>query len=351
MFFLLAPASLRYSVLAMSDEKNEIAQRLARAQRILVVTHARPDGDALGSMSALTSAAEAAGKQTAVLVPSDAPARYDFLLTSGKPAPPERFGELADWADTVVIVDTCAFAQLDGLDDALAAAREKIVVVDHHATTDDIGAVRWIDPSSAAAGVLVGELLKLLDWPVGPAAAEALMTAIATDTGWFRFANTDGRCLRAAADLMDSGVSGDKLYRKLFQADRPERIRLLTRALSSMDIRADGAISVMKLRLTDFAETGARQDETENAVNEPMRIGCVEVSMLLTETPETDDATPGGRVIRVSLRSRGAADVAAVARQFGGGGHVQAAGLRAIGDIDALAERLVAACEKAMRKR
>jgi phosphoesterase RecJ-like protein len=234
-------------------------------------------------------------------------------------------------------------AQLDGLDDQLAAAREKIVVIDHHATTDDIGAVRWLDTSAAAAGVMVGELLDALGWPVDLRTAEALLTAMTTDTGWFHYSNTDGRCLRAAARLFDAGVEGDKLYRRLFQADRPERMMLLSRALSSLELPAAGSIATMKLRLGDFAETGARQDETENLVNEPMRMGCVEVSMLLVQTP--DD---GGRCIRVSLRSRGGVDVAAVARRFGGGGHVQAAGLRADEDIDTLAGKLVTACQAAM---
>ncbi|MBL7141127.1 MAG: bifunctional oligoribonuclease/PAP phosphatase NrnA [Planctomycetes bacterium] len=322
----------------------EIMERLSAAARLLVVTHARPDGDGLGSMSALTSAARAAGKEVATLVPSEVPARYDFLLSPDRPAGPERFAELADWADTVIIVDTCAFAQLDDLDGQLAAARDKIVVIDHHATTDDIGAVRWVDTSSAAAGVMVGELLEALGWPVDRPAAEALLTAMTTDTGWFRFSNTDARCLRAAARLFEAGVEGDKLYQRLFQADRRERMMLLGRALSSMELRAGGRIATMKIRDIDFAETGARQDETENLVNEPMRMGCVEVSMLLVENGDAQ-AEP---CVRVSLRSRGKVDVAAIARGFGGGGHVQAAGLRIDEDIDALAVRLVGACEAAM---
>jgi phosphoesterase RecJ-like protein len=327
----------------MKDAMLEIMRRISAAVRLLVVTHARPDGDALGSLAALCGAARAAGKQTATLVPGEVPARYDFLLANCRPAPAERFAELANWADAVVIVDTCALAQLDGLDDQLAAAREKIMVIDHHATTDDIGTVRWLDASAAAAGVMVGELLDALGWPVDLRTAEALLTAMTTDTGWFHYSNTDGRCLRAAARLFDAGVEGDKLYRRLFQADRPERMMLLSRALASLELPAAGSIATMKLRLGDFAETGARQDETENLVNEPMRMGCVEVSMLLVQTP--DD---GGRCIRVSLRSRGGVDVAAVARRFGGGGHVQAAGLRADEDIDTLAGKLVTACQAAM---
>lgn len=321
-----------------------IMQRLSAAAKLLVVTHARPDGDGLGSMSALKSAARAVGKEVATLVPGEVPVRYDFLLSPDRPVGAERFAELADWADTVVIVDTCAFAQLDDLDAQLAAARDKIVVIDHHATTDDIGAVRWVDASAAAAGVMVGELLESLGWPVDRSAAEALLMAMTSDTGWFRFSNTDARCLRAAARLFAAGVEIDKLYQRLFQADRPERIMLLGRALGSMELRAGGRIATMKLRACDFSETGAVQDETEGIVNEPMRMGCVEVSMLLVE----DGHATSEPCVRASLRSRGGVDVAAVARGFGGGGHVRAAGLRVREDIDSLATRLIAACEAAM---
>ena len=316
-----------------------IAARLSAADRLLIVTHARPDGDAVGAMAALAAAARAAGKSARTLVPGGVPERWMFLFPEARPAGTERFAALADEADLVVVVDTCAFAQLDGLEGALRARRDKIVVLDHHATRDDVGSVQWIDTSAAAAGVMVAELLEAMSWPVTPAVAEALMTAVTTDTGWLRFANTDGRCLRAAAKLLDAGVRPDELYSRLYEADRPERLRLLTRALASLRLEADGRIATMSLRGADFTETGARADETENFVNEALRIGCVEVAILLAET---------GDCTRVSLRSRGAVDVSQVARAFGGGGLVRAAGLRAPEDIDALARKLVDACARAL---
>ncbi len=325
---------------ALGDDREQIVQRLLAADRVLIVTHARPDGDAVGATAALASSARAAGKAARTLVPGGMPESWGFLFPQGRPAGTEDFAALADEADLIVVVDTCAFAQLDGLEDALRGRREDVVVLDHHATCDDVGAVQWIDPSAAAAGVMVAELLEALCWPVTPAAAEALLAAMTTDTGWFRFSNTDGRCLRAAARLMDGGIRPDELYRRLYESDRPERLRLLTRALASLRLHAGGGIATMSLRRSDFAETGARADETENFVNEALRMGCVEVAMLLVET---------GDCTRVSLRSRGAVDVSQVAAGFGGGGHARAAGLRAGEDIDALAEKLVDACARALR--
>ena len=318
-----------------------IAARLSAADRLLLLTHARPDGDAVGAMAALASSARAAGKAARTIVPGGMPDRWGFLFPEDRPAGTKDFAALADEADLIVVVDTCAFAQLDGLQDALRARREDVVVLDHHATRDDVGAVQWIDPSAAAAGVMVAELLEALSWPVTPAAAEALLAAMTTDTGWFRLSNTDGRCLRAAARLMDGGIRPDGLYRRLYESDRPERLRLLARALASLRLHAGGGIATMSLRRSDFAETGARADETENFVNEALRMGGVETAILLVEN---DDC------VRVSLRSRDRVDVSALAARFGGGGHRRAAGVRSTEDLDRLKQKLIEACAQELNR-
>ncbi|MFB3893788.1 MAG: bifunctional oligoribonuclease/PAP phosphatase NrnA [Phycisphaerae bacterium] len=319
----------------------DIVERLGRAKSILAVTHARPDGDGLGSIAALARAARAAGKRAAVLVPDKVPQRYAFLFGDDAPAPVGRFTALADEADAVVIVDTCSLSQLDDIAPHLEAFRAKTAVIDHHATRDDIGAARWTDTSAAAAGVMVLELLRTLKWPLDAACVEALATAVTTDTGWLRFSNTDSRCLRAMADLVDAGLTPDKLYARIFQTDRPERIRLMQRMLASLELHRGGRLAVMAIRRADFAASGAFQDETENLVNEALRIGSVEASVLLVETDGP---------LRASLRSRETIDVAAVAAQFGGGGHARAAGVRVSEGLDAFKVRLIAAFEREFAK-
>jgi phosphoesterase RecJ-like protein len=317
----------------------EVAARLAGAERLVIITHARPDGDALGATAALAGAARAAGKHAEVVLPDGVPQRYAFLFAAGRPAAAEAFAELADRADLVAVVDTCAFVQLGDLAEAVRRRRDKIVVIDHHATRDDVGAVQWVDPTAAAAGVMVAELTGALGWPMDAAVAEALLAALGSDTGWFRFSNADGRCLRAAAGLVDAGVRPDELYRRLYESDRPERMQLLRRVLASLELHQDGRIAAMVLRRADFDETGARRDETENLVNEAMRLGCVEVAILVVEEADC---------VRASLRSRGGVDVAAVAHSFGGGGHTRAAGLRQADDVAALKERLIRTCADAL---
>jgi phosphoesterase RecJ-like protein len=323
-----------------ASESEPIAAALAAAGRLLFVTHARPDGDGLGSVRALALAARAAGRAADVLVPDAVPARYDFLFAGEPPAGAGGFEALADAADAIVIVDTCAFQQLDHLEDGLRKRRGKVLVLDHHATADDVGAVQWIDTSAAAAGVLAAEVIDRLAWPLPASAAEALFIAITSDTGWFHFANTDARCLRVAGRLMEAGLRPDVLYMRLYQCDRPQRLRLMERMLASLELHCGGKLAVMSLRRRDFDETGAAASETENLVNEALRIGSVESAVLLVENHDA--------MVRVSLRSRDAVDVAAVAERFGGGGHARAAGLRTSEDLDSLKAKLVAAIAKVL---
>jgi len=312
-----------------------VADRLARADSLLVVTHARPDGDGLGSMAALAATARAVGKRVHMLVPDVRPTKYSFLFPEPPQEDPAQLPALADKCDVVVIVDTCAFAQLDGLAEALQARREKVVVIDHHASADDVGDLIWQDTSAAATGVMLTELIETLGWPIDLTVAEALMTAISTDTGWFRFGNTDARTLRASADLIEAGLRPDKLYHKLYQTGRTERLELKRTMLKSLELHCQGRLAAMTIREADFQATGARPNETENLVNEALELETVETAILLVE-----NAT----CVRVSLRSRDAVDVSAVARQFGGGGHRRAAGLRATTDIDTLKADLISAC-------
>ncbi|MDY6914622.1 MAG: DHH family phosphoesterase [Planctomycetota bacterium] len=332
--------SLDKSPGAAAEAFKAVVERIGAARTILLVAHSRPDGDSLGSMSALATAANAAGKTVRTLLPDRLPQRYEHLFPGDRPAPPERFDELAGAAEAIVILDTRAFSQLGCLEAQLRAAAEKVVVIDHHATGDDFAAVQWVDVSAAAAGVMVGELIEALGWPVEPA-VDALMTAVLTDTGWLRFANTDARCLRAVAGWLERGARMDTLYRRLFQDDRPRRLRLMARMLEGLQWHCDGRLAVMAIRQSDFAATGTSPVETENLINEAMRVGETEIAVLLVEEKDC---------VRASLRSRNLVDVAALAGRFGGGGHARAAGLRCGKNIDTLRDELIAACSETLNK-
>ena len=317
-----------------------IVEKLRAAASLLVITHARPDGDGLGSIAAMASAARAAGRAVNLLVPNKIPARYTFLFPNARPAAARDFPGLADAAELIVVVDTCAHAQLDGLVDEIHRRRAKTVVIDHHATEGSLGDLQWIDTSASAVGVMVGELLATLNWPVDVRTAEALLTATLTDTGWLRFANTDGRCLRAVAGWYECGVRLDSLYRRIYQNARPERLKLFGRVLDSLEMHGDERLAVMTICGEDFAATGARPDETENLINSALEIRTVEVVVLITEHAEG---------VRVSLRSREYVDVAAIAQSLGGGGHARASGVRLGEDIETAKDRLISVCEAALK--
>jgi len=320
-----------------SQNRDAAIERLAAAGEMLLLTHARPDGDGLGSVQALSLAAGRAGKAAHALVPDEIPERLSFMFDGERPAGIGRFEELAESSDLIVILDTHAVSQLDDLAEAIGRLSGKVVVIDHHTTGDELSETMWIDSSAAATGVMVGEAIDTLGWPLDQDVAELLMAAVLTDTGWLRFANTDGRCLRAVARWTDAGIRPDVLYRKIYQNDRPQRLSLMVRLLRSMEFYFDSQLAVMALRSRDFDETGGLRSETENMVNEALRIGAVESAILLVEDPE---------VVRVSLRSRDRVDVAKLAGKFGGGGHRRAAGLRSRTDIDHLKAQLIAAWGK-----
>jgi len=322
-------------------DRAAVTDVLRGARRIVLTTHERPDGDGLGSMLALYLAATAAGKQCTMTALDEIPRRYAFLFRGRRLAPPEDFAALADAADAIVVIDTCAFEQLCRIEAALKARRSKVVVIDHHATAQDVAEAIWRDESAAGAGVMVAELLEELGWPAAGDVAEALLTAIVADTGWFRYANTDARALRWAASLVEAGVGVRELYERLYESDRPERLRLLAAALGSLRLHADDRLAVMTLTRADFSRARAAEDETEEIVNEGLRIAGVEIAALIIERP---DGTA-----RASLRSRRVVDVAQIAKRFGGGGHARASGFRSEKGVLAVRDELIAACEKALK--
>ncbi len=328
----------------MMDQTDDVAGVLGSAVRVLITTHVRPDGDALGSAAALAMGLAGRGVEIEVLLLSHLPSKYAFIFNdhgivhhdaeAGWPA-----GLDLGRFDVLAVVDTGTWAQLPGLRERLDGFAGKKVVVDHHLTQEDWADVKWVDTAAAAAGEIVAELLAKLGVGIDGSMATALYLAIASDTGWFQFSNTSPRTLRLAADLMERGVDTDRLYQLLYQNERAERVVLQARALGSLELLCDNRLAVMVIRQADFQATGAKAPDTENLINIPLQIATVEVSVLVTE------ATDFGPT-RVSLRSKGGVDVARFAEGFGGGGHARASGLKIEDTVDGARDKVVAAMER-----
>jgi phosphoesterase RecJ-like protein len=303
----------------MKETYRRMLESLSACRRVLITTHVRPDGDAMGTAAAMALGMRRRGIDSRVLLLSRLPGKYAFVLKENEigydevePAWPSDFSPQP--YDALLVVDTGTWSQLPGLRDRLDGWSKPRLVLDHHLT-------KLVEPEAAAAGEIAAELLAQWNVPIDPPIAAALFLAIASDTGWFQFSNTRPATLRLAADLMEAGVDTDKMYRHLYQNERAERMALQTRAQDSLELLQDGRLAVMSVRKSDFEQTRARLSDTENMINAPLQIRTVEVSILMVEPPD-------GSAIRVSLRSKGQVDVAKFAEQFGGGGHARAAGLK-----------------------
>ena len=331
--------------LVMHTLYDPIIDILSRCRRVLVTTHVRPDGDALGSTAAMVLGMRAKGIDATVLLLSHLPSKYAFAyadlgvphLDAEQGWPPSL--DLAAY-DALLVIDTGTWSQLPGLKDRLATFAGPKLVVDHHKTQEDWATAKLVDTAAPAAGEIVAGLLAAWGVPLTPAIATALFLALVSDTGWFQFSSTRPATLRLAAELMEVGVDTDALQQRIYQNERPQRLALHLRVQQSMQLLADGRLAVMRATANDFADVGAVPADTEALINVPLQIRTVAVSCLLTE--------PGdGGPIRGSLRSKGALDCAAFAQRFGGGGHARAAGLKFTGSLaeayDAVVPALIAA--------
>lgn len=316
----------------MTDMYQRALELIGNANDILITTHTRPDGDACGCVAALTEAFRGLGKTVRPLFLSAVPAWYAFLFDESVPVlrTDVQVDELTQSpfgrCDLIVIVDTNSYSQLPHFEEHLKRVDTPILVIDHHVTNDALGQVEIVDPTAAAAGLVVYDFLRAASVPISARMAEALFVAIATDTGWFQFNNTGSRAYRCGADLIDLGVSPTDLYDRLHHTFSQARFRLMVTMLDRLELHLDGRYAVQYLLQEDFARTGAVYEDTENFINECHRIASVVVSALLVELKD-------GRV-RCSLRSRGAVDVSQIAVKFGGGGHKMAAGTFLPGPID-----------------
>lgn len=308
---------------------------LREACRVVLTTHVRPDGDALGTTAAMALGLSRLGIDAECLVLSEVPPKYAFLYADARVQ--WRYLKdvdataMLDGADALLVCDTGTWSQLPGLQEPIEVFGGKKLVLDHHVTQEDWADVKLVDTTAGAAAEVALLLLKRLGIPLDRKLAEPLYAAMATDTGWFAYSNTSPRTLRLAADCVEAGADPDALNGRLYRSERAERIRLFARGLSSLELLEDGRLAVMTLAKADYDAAGATVTDGEDLINEPMKIATVEASLLIGENPQADAVAE--RAVKVSLRSKGQLDCAAFLRQFGGGGHPRAAGARVEGTL------------------
>lgn len=344
---------------ASTLDLTDAAALIQAAASVVVLTHAKPDGDAMGSVVSTVAACRSLGVPAqGVLIPPVPSSLLPFI--EDLPVRVLAEGDAVPDADLYVIVDTGAYSQIGPAARAAVDRQlQRTLILDHHLSGDIPAAHKHVQGDAAACAEVIAELLDHLadkpglhsddrrtgrigtratDWQnplYTPVVRRALFAGIASDTGWFRFSNTRPRTHELAARLIRMGVDHADLYARLEQTERREKLQLLIRALDSLELLADGRVAIMTLRAHDFADTGALIEETERFVDVPQIVETVQVVVLITEPPpsltEWSNGTPAAGQTRLSFRSKpgpDAVNVARLAEQFGGGGHARAAGAK-----------------------
>jgi phosphoesterase RecJ-like protein len=311
-----------------------IAKELRDNKSFFLTTHVNPDGDAIGSLGALALILEDLGKQVVAYCQDEIPGFLRFLPYSERivrEIPGSKRFDLA------VVLDC---GELDRIGNAAEALQqvEKIIHIDHHSSSDDFGQLNLIRPECSSTAEILYEIFQAIPASLSLEAAENIYTAVLTDTGSFRFANTTARALDIAAEMVALGVAPDKIASEVYDSISPERLRLLALSLNTLTLRANGRLATMQVSRGMLEETKTSVMDTDGFVNYPRGINTAEMAIFFREMD------PGK--VNVSLRSRGRLNVAEFARNYDGGGHHSAAAFRAEGSLTEVVEEVLAAAEK-----
>jgi bifunctional oligoribonuclease and PAP phosphatase NrnA len=286
------------------------------ANTLLVTSHLSPDGDAVGSILALSLLLRAMGKtQVACVMHDPVPNAYGWLPGVDAVGTPLAAGDVAP--DTVVVLDATRLERLGSVAD-LIPERARVVVLDHHIDDTPDGNVVLRDPTYSATGEIVCGLYETAGVPMSREAAVCLYVAIATDSGHFRYPATSPRTHRCVAALLERGADAAAISEALCDQMPRTQYELVARVMTNTQFIEDDRAAVMVITEHDMAETGAVDQDLSNIANMARQVAGVEVAMLFREV----DA----QTTKVSLRSRGTFNSAAFLKQFGGGGHAGAAG-------------------------
>ena len=308
-----------------------IASRFRTLDRFLLLTHSNPDGDALGSLLALGGGLKSLDKSITMYSEGLDPALYGFLPglneLSADPGKPEDY-------DAVVLVDCHTLDRVG--EKALPMSEIPVMaVLDHHLAESELPELAVVDTSAAAAGELVFHLLDVLGVRITADMAMNLFVAISTDTGSFTFDNTSPDALETAAKLVRAGARPWEVFRRLYLGRPKGRLQLLGKAMQAMEYHHDGRLAMMCVTRDMMDATGTSSFDTDGFVEYPRSVNGVELAVFIREN--------GQGFFKVSLRSLGVFNAAALAGSFGGGGHFQAAGFSLSGSLSSVKEKVITA--------
>jgi phosphoesterase RecJ-like protein len=314
----------------------QIRDAIRARSTFLLTSHARPDGDSIGSQVALAAALRALGKRVRMVNRDRPPSSF---LTLPGVAGIEIADRVDDGFDALIVLE-CSDLSRPGV---AGLEGYYTINIDHHPGNAMYGAINWFDGGAAACGEQVADVVDALGVTWSLEIASALYLAILTDTGGFRHSHISARTFAACRRATEAGVDAAALARVVYEQSSIGKLKLIGALLDGMEITADGRVAVMALDDALFARTGATPEDTDGLINMPLMASEIQAVALIRAETNGD--------VRVSLRSKGATDVRLVAAEFGGGGHTNASGFTRRADasvvrrevVDRLARALAAA--------
>jgi phosphoesterase RecJ-like protein len=325
-----------------ADVLRQIRDELRRRQRFLLTSHARPDGDSIGSQLAMAYALRALGKQVRIVNADPAPDHYQEFpgmdsIEIAPAVPPDLE------ADAVIVMECSDLSRtgVTGLDGRF------IVNIDHHAGNRMYGALNWFDESAAACGEMVFDLIRALEVPLTLEIATHIYLAILTDTGSFHHSNITPRTFEICRQTVEAGVNPAIMARRIFDSNSFGKLKLIGALLDSMELLDEGRLAVLHLDDAMLRACGCTHNDTEGLINLPLTAREIQAVVFFKVSGAGD--------VRVSMRSKYDVDVRMVATAYGGGGHKNAAGFTVAEPLAAvraeILDRLVRAIERGLQTR
>jgi phosphoesterase RecJ-like protein len=312
-----------------------ISEAIRGRHRFVISSHARPDGDSIGSQLAMAFALRALGKHVEVVNHDAAPA--PLLAFPGVPS--IQVADRVDGAFDAAIVMECSDLKrtgVEGLDQYF------VINIDHHPGNGAYGAINWFDPGAAACAEMVFDVVRALDVPLSVEIATHLYVGILTDTGSFHYSSISARTFDICRQLVEAGVDPPKVARSIFDSNTLGRLKLFGAVLSSIELEHGGRLAVVCVDRAMAAAAGGTYDDTEGLINLPLTVREIQAAIFFKEIDKHD--------YRVSMRSKGDVDLCEVAKKFGGGGHKNASGCSVTGRYEEVRARVVQEVAAAIEK-
>ncbi|MGB3590717.1 MAG: bifunctional oligoribonuclease/PAP phosphatase NrnA [Nonlabens sp.] len=325
----------------MNEEQlSRLKRKLETRQRIVLVPHRSPDGDAIGSVTAMYGFLIQQGHKVSMITPNDFPKFLKWIKHSDQFIDYEKqideANELIDQADLIFILDQNALHRTGDMEKVLSRASADFVMIDHHQQPDDFAQFVYSDPTMSSTCEMVYHFLEKMDQvdTITQEMASSMYTGILTDTGSFKFRSTTSTTMRVAANLIDLGADSEAINRRIYDVNTPSRMKLLGTALNNMVILEKYRTAYITLSQKELDENDFKKGDTEGFVNYALSLDNIVMAQIFIEKED-------GQIIKTSLRSKGDFDVNKVARQhWQGGGHKNAAGGKSDDDMKTTVDKL-----------